>query len=139
MIPAVDGILETSLYVADLERAAGFYRDVFGFRLMFADERLRAFDVAGRQVLLLFERGASDEPNPAPQGGVIPAHDGGGRIHVAFAISAASLAAWEAHLGRCGVAIESRVPGPRGGTSVYFRDPDGHLVELLTPGVWDLY
>jgi catechol 2,3-dioxygenase-like lactoylglutathione lyase family enzyme len=28
---------------------------------------------------------------------------------------------------------------PRGGRSVYFRDPDGHSVELATPGLWETY
>ena len=27
----------------------------------------------------------------------------------------------------------------RGGQSIYFRDPDGHLVELATPGIWAIY
>ena len=25
------------------------------------------------------------------------------------------------------------------GNSVYFRDPDGHLLELATPGLWWVY
>jgi catechol 2,3-dioxygenase-like lactoylglutathione lyase family enzyme len=37
------------------------------------------------------------------------------------------------------VAIESRMEWPRGGKSIYFRDPDGHLLEVLTPGVWAIY
>jgi len=27
----------------------------------------------------------------------------------------------------------------RGGHSIYFRDPDGHLLELATPGLWAIY
>jgi catechol 2,3-dioxygenase-like lactoylglutathione lyase family enzyme len=37
------------------------------------------------------------------------------------------------------VSIEGEMKWPRGGTSLYFRDPDGHLVELATPGLWSIY
>src|SRR5262249_8315988 len=103
-----------------------------------ADDRFRALNVVGRQVLLLFLRGKSDAPSVLP-GGVIPAHDGGGRLHLAFAIAAEELGAWEARLRDKGVAVESTVAWPRGGRSLYFRDPDGHLIELATPGVWAIY
>jgi catechol 2,3-dioxygenase-like lactoylglutathione lyase family enzyme len=136
--PALTGVLETALYVADLERAADFYTRLFDAETLLADERLRALDVAGRQVLLLFLKRASDQPNPAP-GGVIPPHDGDGRLHVAFAVPASALPAWEVRLGEMGVEIEGRVHAPRGGTSIYFRDADGHLVELATPGLWPIY
>jgi hypothetical protein len=33
-----------------------------------------------------------------------------------------------------GVAVESVVGRPGGARSLYFRDPDQHLVELLSPG-----
>ena len=46
---------------------------------------------------------------------------------------------WEAQLADAGVAIEGRTKWPRGGESIYFRDPDGHLVELATPGLWPGY
>jgi catechol 2,3-dioxygenase-like lactoylglutathione lyase family enzyme len=72
-------------------------------------------------------------------GGVIPPHDGSGRLHVGFAIDRGELPEWEAHLTANAVAIESTVDWPRGGRSLYFRDPDGHLLELLTPGVWPVY
>jgi catechol 2,3-dioxygenase-like lactoylglutathione lyase family enzyme len=71
-------------------------------------------------------------------GGWIPAHEGSGRLHFAFAVAAEDLAAWEAHLAGEGIEIESRVDWPRG-RSVYFRDPDQHLVELVTPGLWANY
>jgi catechol 2,3-dioxygenase-like lactoylglutathione lyase family enzyme len=135
IVPAVTGVLETALYVADLARAAEFYESLFGFAKLDGDARFTALEVPGRQVLLLFRRGAGTEPVRLP-GGVIPAHDGAGRLHLAFAVPEADLAAWEARLAARGIALEGRVRWPRGGTSIYFRDPDGHLVELATPGLW---
>jgi catechol 2,3-dioxygenase-like lactoylglutathione lyase family enzyme len=134
-VPRTSGILETSLYVADLDRARAFYQRVFGFELFVNDGRMAAFGVPGGQVLLLFRAGATDAPAPTP-GGVIPPHHGAGALHVCFAIPFGELAAWEAHLAGEGVAVESRVRWPRGGTSLYFRDPDGHSVEIATPGLW---
>lgn len=134
--PPVTGVLETALYVADLDRSAAFYQRLFGSRVLLDEPgRMRALDVAGRQVLLLFLAGASDRDNPVP-GGVVPPHDARGRIHVCFAVPADALGAWEAHLGALGVAVESRVHAERGATCLYLRDPDGHLVELATPGLW---
>jgi catechol 2,3-dioxygenase-like lactoylglutathione lyase family enzyme len=66
-------------------------------------------------------------------------HDGSGPLHVAFSISIEDLSGWEKVLADRGIAVESRVHWPRGGTSLYFRDPDNHLVELATPGVWTIY
>jgi catechol 2,3-dioxygenase-like lactoylglutathione lyase family enzyme len=89
-------------------------------------------------VLLLFRRGASSEGVSFP-GGFIPPHDGTGPAHVAFAVDADSLDEWEQRLAAAGVAIESRVRWARGGRSLYVRDPEGHSVELATPGVWPTY
>jgi catechol 2,3-dioxygenase-like lactoylglutathione lyase family enzyme len=132
------GVVENSLYVEDLERATEFYREVLGLALLNRDERFAAFNVAGRQVLLLFKRGASTEPMTMP-GGTIPPHDGSGTTHIGFAVAASSLSEWERRLSEHQVVIESRVTWPRGGMSLYFRDPDGHLLEILTPGVWTIY
>ncbi len=137
-MPPIRAILETALYVADVERAAGFYRGLFAFPELFRDSRLCALDVAGRQVLLLFLRGASTRPVQLP-GGLLPPHDGHGQSHFAFAIDAEDLAQWRGWLSRNGVDVEGEVRWERGGTSLYFRDPDGHLVELATPGLWTTY
>ena len=137
--PPVTGVLETALYVADVDRAAEFYERLLGSRVLLDEPgRMRALDVAGRQVLLLFKLGASARTNPVP-GGTVPPHDARGRIHVCFAVPATSLGAWEAHLAALGVAVISRVHAERGGTSLYLRDPDGHLIELATPGLWEVY
>jgi catechol 2,3-dioxygenase-like lactoylglutathione lyase family enzyme len=137
-MPHVTGVLETCIHVEDLARSADFYERLFGFRRLACDERLCAFDVAGRDVLILFRRGGTSEPVTLPDG-MIPPHGGSGQLHFAFAIPAEDLRAWEQRLSEAGVKIESRVKWSRGGESLYFRDPDGHLVELATPGIWATY
>ncbi len=137
-MPAVTGVLETCLYFDNLERGARFYEDMLGFRRLGGDDRFCVFSVADRQVLLLFKRGSTLEPIPTP-GGNIPPHDGAGHLHLAFSIAAAELPAWERHLAAKGIAIESKVRWPLGGSSVYFRDAEQHLVELITPGCWPIY
>ncbi|MBS0262749.1 MAG: VOC family protein [Planctomycetes bacterium] len=131
-------LLETALYVGDLPRSREFYSTLFGFEVMTQDDRFCAFSVPGRGVLLLFLQGATRSAVASP-GGLIPPHDGSGQTHLAFAIAANELPVWEARLAEQGVPLESRVTWPRGGTSLYFRDPDEHLVELATPGVWPIY
>lgn len=139
-MPVLNGVLETALYVDDVARARAFYEALFALPVLHADQRMVAYDVGGRGVLLLFGRGESLHPIEVPGGGgVIPPHDGAGPIHVAFSIAADALTAWEARLGDLGIAVEGRTHWPRGGTSVYFRDPDGHLLELATPGLWRGY
>ena len=134
-MPRISHILETSLYIDDLARSREFYTRVFGFAAVFSDDRMCAMEVPGGQVLLLFRQGMTDRPAPLP-GGVIPPHHGRGELHLAFAIPLSELAAWEAHLASQDVPVESRVLWPRGGTSLYFRDPDGHSLEVATPGLW---
>ena len=137
-MPKLDGILETALYTDDMARAKAFYEDVLELKPIFSDSRLCAYGIAGRDVLLIFRRGAATQTVTMP-GGTIPGHDGSGPLHVAFAIGKDELAQWERHLGSRGVAIEGATSWSRGGRSIYFRDPDGHLLELATPGLWSVY
>lgn len=136
-MPALTGVLETCLYVDDLDRASRFYETVLGLRRIAAEDRLRAYSVGDRDVLLLFKKAASVKAVDV-FGQTVPPHDGSGHNHFAFAIPASELSAWEKQLAGHGMAIESRVQWPRGGTSIYFRDPDGNLGELATPGLWEI-
>jgi len=133
----IRGILETGLYVADVRRAAEFYQRLFGFEVIFESDRLYALNVADRNVLLLFLRGGTTEPLQLP-GGVIPPHDGSGEYHFAFSIDAADVDGWRNKLLSEGVAIEGEMQWPDGAVSLYFRDPDRNLAELMTPGWWKL-
>ena len=137
-MPKLNGILETALYTDDMDRARAFYEDVLELKLIFTDNRLRAYNVADRDVLLIFRRGSSQATTTLPDG-VIPGHDGAGPLHVAFAIGRDDLERWEQHLKAHEIAIEGRIHWKRGGRSLYFRDPDGHLLELATPGLWTIY
>lgn len=134
----LDRVLETALYVDDLDRAARFYEQVLELPALSKDSRFRAYDVGGKSVLLLFQRGATLETVHLP-GGTIPPHDGHGPLHIAFAIAADGLPAWIERLAANKIAIEGETRWPRGGRSIYFRDPDGHLLELATPGLWAIY
>ena len=137
-MPKLDGILETALYTDDMARARAFYEGVLELAPIFSDNRLCAYGVAAGSVLLIFRRGSARETVTMP-GGNIPGHDGAGPLHIAFAIGKDALSQWEKHLAAQGVPIEGATNWSRGGRSIYFRDPDGHLLELATPGLWSVY
>jgi catechol 2,3-dioxygenase-like lactoylglutathione lyase family enzyme len=131
-------VVETALYFDDLAAAARFYRDVLGLRVMNDGPRLVALDAGAGTVLLLFQRGATADGFRWPAG-YIPPHDGRGPAHVALGVASEHLDVWDRRLAALGIQVESRVTWTRGGRSLYFRDPGGHSVELVTPGTWDNY
>ena len=88
-------------------------------------------DAGTRHVLLLFRKGASRATSTP--------HDGDGELHLAFAIPTSELAAWERWLGEKGIEVEEKHAWEGGGASLYFRDPDCHLLEVVTPGTWSIY
>lgn len=140
-MPKIERVLETALYVTDISRAVEFYQSVLGFGLLLKSgepERLAAMDVGGAHLFLLFKAGATANDVTIP-GGKIPGFNGGGEGHVAFPVAANELSDWKKKLAEHGIAIESTVQWERGGQSIYFRDPDGNLLELATPGVWATY
>lgn len=138
-VSQLDRIVETALYADDLVRSRRFYVGVLGCEVLLDTARLLALSVGGASVLLLFQRGATSVPLPT-SGGIVPPHGGSGPQHIAFAVrDHQALDSWEQRLRESGVEIESRVHWQRGGESVYVRDPDGHSIELITPGLWAIY
>ena len=136
--PQLQGVLETALYVDDMVQSTEFFAKVLGLRAMFRSERLAAFNAGRNTVLLVFARGASGE-DMTSDSGTIPGHDGSGPLHMAFAIAAEAYEPRGAHLLGHGVSIRSEVHWPAGGRSLYFEDPDGHVLEFATPGPWENY
>ena len=110
-VPPLGGLLESALYVDDPQRSVAFYNKIFGFECIADFDRLCAMSVPG----------------------------GTGRLHLAFSIPASALVQWETWLAANNIEIESRKKWDRGGDSLYFRDLDGRLLEVATPGVWLTY
>jgi len=137
-VPRIRRILETALYCDAPDVTASFYRTLLGTEPLLETERLVALDAGEGTVLLLFRLGASIASLPTP-GGVVPGHHGEGPTHLAFAIDADQADAWRSRLYELDIELESDVTWPRGGRSLYFRDPDGRSVELATPGLWATY
>jgi catechol 2,3-dioxygenase-like lactoylglutathione lyase family enzyme len=130
-------VLETSLYVSDLERAVAFYESVLGLRKIedgyFTGGRGAALQVgSGPSVLLLFRAEITRA------GGELPAHGTTGAGHVAFRVDPETLPVWRKHLGEHGVAIEKEFSFGSQPPSIYFRDPDGNSLELAVSSIWKL-
>lgn len=129
----IEAVIETGIYVDDLDRAEAFYRDVLGLAVIAKEPGRHVFFRVGQgNVLLAFNAAAT------LKGDMLPAHGSKGPGHFALGIAAADFDAWRQRLVAHGVLIEKEVHWPRGGKSLYFRDPAGNSVELITPGLWGL-
>jgi catechol 2,3-dioxygenase-like lactoylglutathione lyase family enzyme len=129
-------VLETALYTDDLAAADRFYGTVLGLeRITFAEGR-HVFFRCGQGVVLIFDRRSTGSVPTRVNGAPVPLHGASGAGHMALAVADADLPAWRAHLEAHGVAIESEVTWPRGGRSLYVRDPAGNSVELASPLLW---
>jgi catechol 2,3-dioxygenase-like lactoylglutathione lyase family enzyme len=129
----IQAIIETAIYVDDLDATERFYRDLLGLPVIAKEAgRHVFFRVGASNVLLAFLAEAT------LKGDQLPAHGAKGPGHFALGIAAEELDAWRGRLQSSGVTIEKEMQWPQGGRSIYFRDPAGNSAELVTPGVWGL-
>jgi catechol 2,3-dioxygenase-like lactoylglutathione lyase family enzyme len=130
-MPRLHGVFESALYVSDVERAVTFYRDVLGLRVLGdMDKNRGAAFAVGDTVLLVFR---AEETS---KGDILPPHGSTGSGHVAFRVEPEDLDPWRRHLSERGVPIEMEHSFGNGPPSIYFRDPDGNLLELAVFDVW---
>lgn len=133
--PRAARVVETCLYVPDLAAAEAFYAGVLGLETAQREDGRHVFFRCGQQMVLVFNPAAtSDESDPFG----VPRHGAWGRGHVAFAADEGALDAWREKLAAHGIAIEQDMVWPNGGRSIYFRDPAGNSVELVTLRLWGL-
>jgi catechol 2,3-dioxygenase-like lactoylglutathione lyase family enzyme len=131
------GILETVLYARDLGAIEAFYGDVLGLDPFQRVPDRHLFYRCGDQVLLIFNPEATVVP-PAADALPVPPHGARGPGHICFRASAAEIDGWVQRLTAKGIAIEADFEWPRGGRSIYFRDPAGNCLEFAEPRIWGL-
>jgi catechol 2,3-dioxygenase-like lactoylglutathione lyase family enzyme len=138
----LNGLVESALFVEDLPRACDFYEQVLGLSKVKASDTGCVFRVGNQRYLLIVSRKAARTPNKTAGGDVLPPcalpeHDGRGPGHFAFGISQDAIDSWRARLAKHDVDLLSEINWESGAHSLYFRDPDGHLIELATPKIWE--
>ncbi|MDQ6433318.1 VOC family protein [Mesorhizobium sp. LHD-90] len=131
-------ILESALYVTDLDAAEAFYRDVLGLSLIARVNGRHVFFRCGQGVLLLFNAEATKIPPPPAAKLPVPPHGAAGQGHLCFSASAEEIERWKTRLEGQGIAIEADFEWPNGGRSIYFRDPSGNSIEFAEPRIWGL-
>lgn len=131
-------ILETALYVTDLDAAEKFYGKVLGLERIARVDGRHVFFRCGQGVLLLFNAEATSVPPAAGARLPVPPHGTQGQGHVCFSASAEEIGLWKARLQAGGIAIEADFEWPQGGRSIYFRDPSGNSLEFSEPRIWGL-
>jgi catechol 2,3-dioxygenase-like lactoylglutathione lyase family enzyme len=134
--PGLNGVLETSLYVDDLEAAERFYGQILGLPKIFSVPERQLVFRCDSGVLLIFDPAHTEKNQIMINGGAIPLHGARGPGHMAFRVPKERLNAWRERLRANGVAIESEVNWPNGAHSIYFRDPAGNSLEFATPDMW---
>jgi catechol 2,3-dioxygenase-like lactoylglutathione lyase family enzyme len=128
-------IVETCIYSPDLKIMKDFYVNRLGLDLISEEERRHVFLKAGKSMLLVF----NPENTSLAANSTFPTHGActsPSSIHFALEIEQAGYEAAKNLLAQNKIAIEKEMSWGSGGKSVYFRDPAGNLVEIVTKGQW---
>jgi catechol 2,3-dioxygenase-like lactoylglutathione lyase family enzyme len=124
-------IKETCLYVKDLEKTEDFYHSKLDMEIIGKVKERHVFFKAGGSVLLCFINEATRHDTK------LPPHYGLGNIHLAFETKKEEYDLWKKKIHSLGIPIEHEQEWHKGYRSFYFRDPDGHLLEIVQEGMWD--
>jgi catechol-2,3-dioxygenase len=141
MPPKLGQIVETILYTSDASKLAAWYKSVFSLTPFLDTPNFVGFSLPNNTILLLFSRSSTTVDKILPNG-TIPKHgcETGLGQHIAFACDGAEeLQEWEKWFEEKEVEILGRMEWERGGRSVYVKDWEGHVIEVMTRGVWEVY
>lgn len=123
-------IKETSLYVQDLDRTEAFYNGKLGLEILTRVEGRHIFFKAGTSVLLCFLADATRNDEKVP-------HYGEGEMHIAFEVPKENYEKAKSWIQSMGITIEHEQQWYEDYYSFYFRDPDGHSLEIVPGGMWE--
>lgn len=134
----IQKILETCIYAEDLEAAAGFYGEMLELEQISREENRHIFYKCGDGMLLIFNPSHTSTEQTFVNGSPVPLHGAKGPGHLALAVKEHDIPKWKERLISYDIEIESEVNWPNGCKSIYFRDPSGNSVELVSPGLWGM-
>jgi len=131
----VSEVLESALYVDDLEASQRFYTELLGLFFFSKVEGRHIFLRCGNRMVLLFKAKATE----VSAGGSMdaPVHGAHGAGHLAFAVRAKEIDLWKSYLTENGVEIEREIQFGKS-RSIYFRDPSGNSLEIASPLLWGI-
>lgn len=124
-------IKETCLYVKNLSRTEKFYHELLGFPVISKKAGRHIFFRVGSDVLLCFISEITENDKN------LPPHFGSGEQHLAFEVSGNDYQEMKNDLLKLSIKIIHEEHWRKDIYSAYFKDPDGHLLEIVTEGLWD--
>jgi catechol 2,3-dioxygenase-like lactoylglutathione lyase family enzyme len=114
--------------VSEWERSNAFYRDVLGVEVVEVEDGRVAYVLPGGQRLNVHGPGSTPHPRAAE-----PVRPGNSDLCFVWdGTAAGALAHLERHRVEAELGPVARTGAGGPGTSVYFRDPDGSLLELIS-------
>lgn len=133
----ISGILETCLYAENLNEAKLFYSVFPGIEFISEETGRHVFFKCGDAMLLIFNPNHTSIKQTQINNSSIPLHGAKGEGHIAFSMNEKDLDEWREFLSDNRIPVESEVTWPNDSVSLYFRDPAGNSLELVSPKIWD--
>lgn len=133
----ISGITETSIYAENLDEAREFYKMLPGLELIAEEQGRHLFFKCGSRMLLIFNPKHTSIEQTDVDGQMVPLHGSRGATHIAFSIQNEDLEKWRDFFKKNSIPIESEITWPNGITSLYFRDPAGNSLEVVSPELWN--
>jgi catechol 2,3-dioxygenase-like lactoylglutathione lyase family enzyme len=131
--------VETCIYSSDLEKMKDFYINTLGPEFVSEEKDRYAFLKAGQSMLLIFNPNKTLVSNGSNGIIQLPIHGAitpPSIIHFALEIEKQNYDTAKQILKERNIKIEKEVTWGKGTNSIYFRDPAGNLVEIITPSSW---
>jgi catechol 2,3-dioxygenase-like lactoylglutathione lyase family enzyme len=121
----LEGIDHVALAVRDVEQAANWYVDVLGFERRYEDvwDGIPTFIARGNTAIALFPLRNNDSPSARGTGRI-------GMLHLAFRANRENFLGAQQELKKRGIEFEFQ--DHEISHSIYFRDSDGHELEITT-------
>ena len=136
--------METCIYSSELVKMKNFYINTLGLEFVSEEKDRHVFLKAGQSMLLIFNpkktlatTGVGDGSN-ATQLPIHGAFAPPSIIHFALEIEKQNYDNAKHMLNEKDIKIEKEVTWEKGTNSMYFRDPVGNLVEIITNGSWPI-